>query len=95
MKTITILKYQYSKLDKTHCYYLSFATSPFTSWIWFYLGKYLKHNNKKTFCLYPFNPTWDNNRMKVILTAKVNDAEKQGEMFAKKMNEHYEKRRKV
>jgi len=55
----------------------------------------LKHNNKKTFCLYPFNPTWDNNRMKVILTAKVNDAEKQGEMFAKKMNEHYEKRRKV
>ena len=92
MATITILKYEYSKLDKTHCYYLPNANDAFTSWIWFHLGKYLKHKGKKTFRLYPFHPYHD--RAKVILTAKVNDAKKQGEMFAKKMNEHYEKQRK-
>ncbi len=83
----TELKYEYSKLDKEHQYFLLPAHNAFTSWIWFHLGK----NLKVKVHLLPFHPTW-HDRAKTILTAKVNSASKQGEMIAKKINDHYTKK---
>ncbi len=83
---MTELKYGYSELDKTHCYYLLSATNVFDSWIWFSLGKNLKATGKD-FRLYPFHPNWKT--VKTIFVTKINLASKQGEMIARKINTHY------
>lgn len=57
----------------------------FDGWVWFHLGKNLTASGK-SFRLYPFH-SWRSS--KTILTAKVNDAARQGEMIAKKINKHY------
>lgn len=86
------LKYEWSKLDNTHTYYLEAATDGFSSWRWFYLGKYLTEKGSD-FRLYPFHPSC-HDRVKTILTCKVNFAPKQGEMIATRINSHYEKKSK-
>lgn len=78
------LKYEYA--DKLHCYYLPHATDAFDSWRWFYIGKHLTKKGKD-FRMYPFHPSWK--ETKTILTAKINEAQKQGIMIAKKINSHY------
>ena len=81
------LKYHYSELDKTHCYYLPAPTDAFDGWRWFHLGKHMRKHSKN-FRLYPFHPSY-HEKAKTILTLKINDASKQGEMIAKKINKHY------
>lgn len=80
------LQYKYSKIDKTHCYCLKAAKDAYESWVWFYLGKNLSEKGKD-FRLYPY--FFYDNSGKTILISKVNDARKQGENIAKKINNHY------
>lgn len=78
---MTELKYEFSKLDKTHCYYLAEQNI----WIWFYIGKYLTAAGNN-FILYPYTPQYN---LKKILVTKVNSAETKGKLIAKKINKHF------